>query len=184
MSVFHCVRIWIKNDRTIKMSDLWCHRKLSGCEKNTLRHNGSDRKARAHFPHMFPTASRESRQLPTRVGCKLFDFGLRLILFHQISLSCAKDWSFRPSPHLFLEISQISQIQPPGDGSQQGWQVGDGRGRTVSYSGHLPLPRVPQGPQDVHPRSLQGQPGYARIQGVECCWHVPTCSSHEWIEYD
>lgn len=139
-----------------------------------------------HAPifHMFPTASRESRQLPTRVGCKLFDFGLRLILFHQISLSCAKDWSFRPSPHLFLEISQISQIQPPGDGSQQGWQVGDGRGRTVSYSGHLPLPRVPQGPQDVHPRSLQGQPGYARIQGVECCWHVPTCSSHEWIEYD
>lgn len=119
-----------------------------------------DRKARAHFPHMFPTASRESRQLPTR------------------------DWSFRPSLHLFVEISQISQIQPPGDGSQQGWQVGDGRGRTVSHSGHLPLPRVPQGPQDVHPRSLQGQPGYARIQGVECCWHVPTCSSHEWIEYD
>ena len=52
LSVFHCVRIWIKNDRTIKMSDLWCHRKLSGCEKNTLRHNGSDRKARAHFPHV------------------------------------------------------------------------------------------------------------------------------------
>ena len=67
----------------------------------------SDRKARAHFPHMFPTASRESRQLPTRVGCKLFDFGLRLILFHQISLSCAKDWSFRPSPSFPRDLPDL-----------------------------------------------------------------------------
>ena len=176
--------IWIKNDRTIKMSDLWCHRKLSGCEKNTLRHNGSDRKARAHFPHMFPTASRESRQLPTRVGCKLFDFGLKAdFISPDFAFMCEGLVlpSFPPSfPRDLPDLPDPAARWWIATRMASWWWKRSNRvlfrAPTATASSTRPSRCPPPKPSRT-----------ARIcqdSRVECCWHVPTCSSHEWIEYD